>query len=273
MARSEPSQALIAQREVQVLGPFNSGTCLMFNYIHRLFRVHTTYNRRFWKHSLPPEYRRFSPQNLLLSFPADAATFANTTFIVMVRNPYFWLASTARRPYLLRFPRGVETAERRLASTVCFFGREFGHLVDVWSAYYRAYRHELTRRAEVIYVRLEDLVEDPHGQLNRLRQRLPGRCDVDWNAIVRTTFEQPAKAHGEPCTGGDEARRIYQAHRISETLGDDTLASVRSRIDEDLMRHFGYPLAGAPRESWSPPRITIAGSSAAPDPSAPTGRS
>ena len=172
----------------------------------------------------------------------------------MVRNPYFWLSSMVRKPYAVQFPPGAETRDQRLAAPVRFFDRDFDHLLHLWSSYYRAYRNRLGRRAEVIYVRLEDLVADPHAQLDRL-QRFARRPDVDWDGTVRATFEAPAKRHREPCVGGYEARRRYTAARVAEELGANNLGSVNGRIDRDLMERLGYPVVETGRGRWISPKV------------------
>jgi hypothetical protein len=89
----------------------------------------------------------------------------------MVRSPYFWLLSTARQSYQIRFDDGATTFSERLRCPVHFDGRRYDNLTAVWNAYYRAYRTHL-EPAGAAFVRLEDLVEAPMTIVRALGQHL-----------------------------------------------------------------------------------------------------
>lgn len=228
---------------LQVLGPFNSGTCLMFNYPHHLSAVRTRYHLLCWKHSLPPDFRWV--EGCLWDRAADGPPeelLRQTLVVCMVRSPYFWLLSTARQNYEISFEGGAETVSERLRCPVRFGGRRYESLSEIWNAYYRAYVSHLVP-AGAVFVRLEDLVEAPMAIVDALSRHVeitvsPPRLQAEVARIAAT----PAKIHEEPCVAGEEARQLYQIHNVRRLMSAADLALVNTQLDHDLLAAFGYPV-------------------------------
>ena len=228
---------------VQVLGPFNSGTCLMFNYCHQLTAARTQYHLLEWKHSLPPAYTwdEDCPWDEEDGGPPDELLRA-TLVVIMVRSPYFWARSTARQGYHLRFEDGAVTFSERLRSPVFFGDRRYDSLVAVWNAYYRAYRthREPTSAA---FVRLEDLVEHPMEIVRGLGHHLDLVSSPRLEQEVAQIAATPAKAHVQgPCVDRDQARRLYRFDGIERLISPADLTLMGEQLDPDLMADFGYPI-------------------------------
>lgn len=227
---------------IHVFGPYNSGTCLMFNYPHELTDVPMQYHDAFWKHSLPPFFRwgpgcewaeeQGRPSSGLLS---------DRLLIAMVRNPYFWIASTLRHGYEIGFPDAVGgDADGRLRSTVSFLGQMFSSLAELWNSYYRAYERYLSHH-RLVYVRLEDIVADPRGMVGQLARHHPIRSDLDVEAVVERLWSTPAKVRLEPCPAGAQAADAYRVGRVGGVLTAAQLELINADLDPDLMAWFGYP--------------------------------
>lgn len=227
---------------VQVLGPYNSGTCLMFNYPHRLTAARTRYHLLWWKHSLPPVY---AWADGCLWDKADGGPpegLLRTTLVVcMVRSPYFWLLSTARHNYEIRFEDGAETFSERLRSPVHFGRRRYDNLTAVWNEYYRAYRTHLEPTGAA-FVRLEDLVEAPMTIVNALGHHLEILSSPRLEAEVARIAATPAKVHQGPCVAGEQARQRYRVDNVPRLISADDLALINEQIDHALLAAFGYPI-------------------------------
>ncbi len=159
----------------------------------------------------------------------------------MVRSPYFWLLSTARQSYQIRFEDGATTFSERLRCPVHFDGRRYDNLTAVWDAYYRAYRTHL-EPAGAAFVRLEDLVEAPMTIVRALGQHLkllpPPRLKEEVAKIAAT----PAKIHQGPCVHGEQARQRYRVDNVQRLISSDDLALIGEQIDHALLEAFGYPI-------------------------------
>ena len=234
---------------VHVFGPWNSGTCLMFNYPHELTSARTTYHYAFWKHSLPPDWR--SGPGCRWPETADGPSdelLESTLLIAMVRLPYFWIRSMLSQSYGLRFV-GADTDDpaERLRCPVEVEHRRFPNLVHVWNAYYDAYRLFLEPYS-ARYVRLEDLVADPSRVVDDLGRHISLDDNADRDEIIDRISNTPAKVHGPtPCVAGGEAREKYQVSNVVDTFTADDLDFVNGHLDAELMARFGYPIVTPPR--------------------------
>jgi hypothetical protein len=250
-----PPDAITA---VQVLGPYNSGTCLMFNYSHHLTTARTRYHLLGWKHSLPPLY---AWHDGCLWSEADGGPpeelLRATLVVCMVRCPYFWLLSTAQRSYQIRFEDGATTFSERLRCPVYFSGRQYDNLTAVWNAYYRAYLTHL-EPAGAAFVRLEDLVEAPMTIVRALGQHLKLLSSPRLEEEVTRIAATPAKIHQGPCVHGEQARQRYRVDNIQRLISSVDLALIREQIDHTLMAALGYPIVRpTPSAEYGPPAISI----------------
>ena len=112
----------------------------------------------------------------------------------MVRRPYFWLLSTCRRPYGISFLEGGDGLGEKIRGRVRFSDLSFESLVDLWNAYYRAYEMHL-EPYRVVYVRLEDLVNDPKSVVLELQDYATPIPGVDLDQLIPEIAEAPAKRH------------------------------------------------------------------------------
>ncbi len=226
---------------IQILGPFNSGTCLVFNYQKALFQVRCSYHTWVWKHSLPPRWQRHGNHLREDVGPGDP-DWERTLFLCMVRMPYFWILSMLRRRYGVAIRVGAGAGlDAKIRAPVRFDRRHYSNFAALWNAYYRACRDHLEPRGALHFLRLEDLVQTPADALARLGERLPGRPDADLAAAIAEISNRPAKQHGGDCVYGEEARREYVPERVPRWFEAEDLAFLNRQLDPELMAFFGYP--------------------------------
>ncbi|MCH9650215.1 MAG: hypothetical protein K0U98_18400 [Deltaproteobacteria bacterium] len=229
-------------REVQVVGPYNSGTNLMFKYQRRLFDTDSRIHKIFAKHSLPPDYR-WGGKGCIWSpgAPVPLAKIRKVTlFLCMVRRPYFWLLSTCRRSYKISFLDGGKQFSDRIRSRIRFQDLTYESLMELWNVYYRAYEQHLEPH-RTIYVRLEDLVGVPQAVLLDLHDHLVPNLEISMEELIEEISNTPAKKHGGECIHGEQAKREYSAEKVRERISPEDLAFINDRLDPRLMEKFRYP--------------------------------
>jgi len=227
---------------VQVLGPFNSGTCLMFNYPHHLTQARTRYHLLGWKHSLLPVYTWADGCLWKKADGGPSEELLRATLVVcMVRSPYFWLLSTTRQNYQIRFEDGAATFSERIRCAVQFNGRRFDNLTAIWNAYYHAYRTHIEPTGAA-FVRLEDLVEEPMTIVRALGRHLEIMPSPQLEQEVERIAATPAKIHQGPCLAGEQARQHYRIANIPTLVAAADLALINQQVDCALLAAFGYPL-------------------------------
>lgn len=226
---------------VQVFGPYNSGTCLMFNYPHHLTELRTRHHLLAWKHSLPPVFKwdQACAWKQKEGGPPEALLRA-TLVVCMVRSPYFWLLSTAAQSYGIRFENEVATFSERLRCPVRLQGRRYENLTAIWNAYYGSYRTYL-EPAGAAFVRLEDLVEAPMAIVSALGRHVQISSSGVEEEVARIAAT-PAKRHNGPCVAGEEARQLYRVDNVANLISAADLALINQQIDHSLLAAFGYPV-------------------------------
>ncbi len=235
-------------KQCQVMGPFNSGTSLMESYVARLFQQRGERVFRYWKHSLPPSYFHYPRQSgPPIAVDLSDSLFDGVLFICMVRSPYFWSRSTCIRGYNLSFNVRTLDFGARLRSSVVLRGNQrYSNIVQLWNHYYRAYAECLEIRGDVVYVRLEDLVENPQGTLRSLEEHLPRRAGSDLELVISKLFGEPMKKTNSAGLGWLE---INTPEHLARALSSRDRDFITSQLDPSLMRKFGYAL------QWTPPDV------------------
>lgn len=232
-------------KHCQIMGPFNSGTVLMSCYLHQLFLEFNPACFKYWKHSLPPNFR--SNENEQLSTRDLSRDCEGIFFVCMVRSPYFWLPSTSRRPYNFGFHVRSLDIGQRLRSPVYLNGELFINLVQAWNSYYRCYERNLEPLGKVIYIRLEDLVRTPHEAVRLLESRLQRRPGSDAQATIDSVSPVPCKSDNSFGEAWEEKNRMDFA---TKTLRQADLSFINQQLDPRLMKKFGYSYA------WNTPENT-----------------
>jgi hypothetical protein len=136
--------------EVQILGPFNTGT----NLLHQI--ISTAYNTKIgpigstiiWKHSII--------DNVVVR-----NKIKNVLKIVMVRDPYFWLRSLEKKRYTLESKSKNPNDINQLLVKPCKLRtHKFSNCVQLWNYYYKNYLNFLSKD-RTLYISYEQLIFEP----------------------------------------------------------------------------------------------------------------
>ncbi|HTT82544.1 MAG TPA: hypothetical protein VMF67_03600 [Rhizomicrobium sp.] len=192
----------------------------------------TMYSDFGWKHGIPPR-----------DLVASAPHAKQTLFVCIAKHPVAWLHSLASRPYNLvdevpktfsRFIRQDWTPTWRDNMAAC----EPINVVDLWNVKNAAFRDLESVAQRCLVVAYEEILRDPAGFLSSAGSHLIARGkDYVWSF---------------PSTKGDamtfeQYRRKYLEQNICGSTSTGDLEFIRGRIDETVMRGFGYrwPDAGS----------------------------
>lgn len=163
----------------------------------------------------------------------------NVHFVTLVKNPYSWLLSLARRPYHRKDANDAADIESLLRSEWMTVGRDNGppayrDAIDLWNSKVRSYV-ELSGQLPTTFLTYEALVEDPESAVDRIRRD----SGVDWSGGRFQNLEESTK---EKSKDASFYRRYYGEERWREKLSPQVIGLVNERLDRELMKTFGYRL-------------------------------
>ena len=177
-----------------------------------------------WKHSVPRP-------------PSNAPAY----FITVTKNPYSWLLSFYRRPYLRFHPAPDEASfESFLETPWQTFGRDnlrratLPSPVDLWNIKNRAYLDLADRQRYVLTTTYEQIVSDPWAFVDAIC----GKFEIE-SAGRFVNANRSTKDAGR--TFADYVD-YYLNERWREQLTTHSVELINGRVDEELMRAFGYHL-------------------------------
>jgi hypothetical protein len=205
-------------------------------YLHRLFCEYSPNQFGYWKHSIPPHFRRNADSKTIEKDPGR--DLADIFFVCMVRSPFFWLPANCRRPYEFKFRVSSLDIGERLRSPVALKGREFPNLVQAWNSYYQSYADYLEPMGNVIYIRLEDLVRHPHDVVRLLESRLQRRPGSNTQSVIDTLSGVPCKPDN---SFGDDWEQKNRMNTVRRTQRQVDLSFIDQQLDPKLMEKFDYP--------------------------------
>jgi hypothetical protein len=230
-----------------VMGPFNSGTTLMFRYQRRLYDVIGEAHDAFWKHSMPPDYEstKFTRWETGTKMPVRQI-MSDTLFICMVRLPYFWLASTSRSPYGIGFTGRHKSFSHKIRCPVTLRNRRYSNLVTFWNHYYSRVHEHIETKGQLRYVRLDHLVNHPERTLEDLKSLMDPKPGVSMDEVIEQISNRPSKKHN---SYGREAKEKYRIENVAKMISGQDLDFINSQLDAGLMKKFGFPFV------WTAPVV------------------
>ncbi len=185
-----------------------------------------------WKHAL------MKPAHILERY---ARAFANPVVVTLTKNPYSWLVSLYRRPYHQQYPQGkpdFETFLRQPWKTVFRDNapRRLSSPVELWNIKNAAYLTS-ARALPIVNLTFEALLADPAGIIDDLARRF------GWSRLSPDFVNHEASTKESGKDSGFYSD-YYARERWKDSLTPQAVALVNERVDQALMRHFGYERLG-----------------------------
>lgn len=221
-------------KAVQICGLFNSGTNLVTNIISEIFDV--TIGKEghldFWKHTVIGE--GFAKKHIK----------KNTLYIVVTKNPYFQFHSFKKELYSIKtkdtkdintFVKQNLSIKPPLLVVTDTSNLEFKNFPQYWNSFYR---NTLKFIPNIIIVKYEDLLFDPHSVIDNLKKYMPLK-NVNINDILSSVLNTPSKESGKP-RFGESAKSYYDPQNIPDLFNHDTFQWINTRLDSDIMNALNY---------------------------------
>ena len=179
-----------------------------------------------WKHArVDPAYLQQSPR------------FAETLFVFIVRNPFYFLSALFRRPYNL-LPRAGDDKSRFLRSPILLNERDnicgtatLENPVRLWSIKTRSYVQTAAQIERALLIRYEDLVAQPDSILAMLAKK---------GAETAPNVQVPQQStKGDNLTFGDYARKTAAYDYRSDHSASD-IGFITEQLDAETLDQLGY---------------------------------
>lgn len=163
----------------------------------------------------------------------------NLSFVTTTKNPYSWLLSLYRNPFQRHWSVKPDF-DTYLTSPWPTVGREnapreFASPVEMWNQKNASYVR-LGERLPALNLKYEDLLAGPERVIVETARRFSYRWKV--GQFVNVT-ESASRGSGKE---KDFAyyRAYYLEERWREKLSARSIALINERLDDRLLRHFGY---------------------------------
>ena len=160
-------------------------------------------------------------------------------FVTLIKNPYSWLLSLAKRPYHRKPAAGNDDSdlESLLLTQWATVGRDNGppayrDAIDLWNSKVRSYI-ELAERLPTTFLTYEDLVADPAAALKKIK----ADSADEWSGSDFQDLQQSTKEKGKDSSF---YRRYYGEELWREQLNPRVIGLINERLDPALMALFGY---------------------------------
>lgn len=187
-----------------------------------------TYHKNLgWKHTL------VKPAIVLSSYSLYSD---NLSFVTITKNPYAWLLSLYKRPYHQYYQHKPDF-ETFLTSPWQTIDRDNVPLmlpspVELWNLKNASYL-QLSDIFPVLNMRYEDLVANPGQTIELMAQTFA----YHWKTARFTDYHKSTK---EKSKDSNFYRDYYLQERWKAKLSPQAIALINERLDDDLVRHFGY---------------------------------
>ena len=197
---------------VQILGPFNSGTNLIEKIIPHKQIIH--------KHII------------CLDEIINVANKENTLIIIMYKNIFNWLYSLKKESYSLKF--------NKLTDRVHFQDKQYNNVIEVYNTYYRNYIKLITNcHTNIVWVDYYKLINKSNAY-SYLKDKLSMH---NVNLVGELQFLQilnkPAKNHGNSVQNSDEALHQYNKNKqLVRSFLMRNKSSLIKEIDLNIIKYF-----------------------------------
>lgn len=189
-------------RNIHVIGPFNTGTNLVFHLINNSKCVDLNNNQTIKIKDINyPFHKHIIDMNCIEKYLQNP----NNLLIIMYKNIYSWLYSIKKAPYNIRYTK--------LYLPVELYGKRFSNMIELYNYYYVNYTSILQKYSNVIFLDYKKVVDQSisfnyiNNKLNKLNIYLTSNENFI-NTLMRTS-----KDHGNPVKNANEAIDKYTPNK------------------------------------------------------------
>jgi hypothetical protein len=189
-------------RNVYIIGPFNTGTNLIHNIINNCDCIDLTNNMPI---NIYGENDVFNKHTLNISSINDYLKNNNNLLIILYKNIYNWLYSIKKVCYDIKYTE--------LHLPVELFDKQFPNMIELYNYYYTNYMKILNDYNNVVFLDYEKIIETEtsydyvNTTLSKLNLFISSKPNFDIQLMT------PSKSHGNPVESAIIAKQNYLFNR------------------------------------------------------------
>jgi hypothetical protein len=172
-------------KNVHVIGPYNTGTNLLFNIINNSECIDLTQNKSI---SIEHQHRPFGKHTLDIKIIENYLNNPDNLLIIMYKNVNNWLYSIKKARYDIKYTK--------LYFPVELDNKKFPNMIELYNFYYINYMSLLEKYPNAIFLDYK-MVINKSTSYDYINNK--------FNKILMT----PAKNHGKPVENVIEAKESY----------------------------------------------------------------
>lgn len=193
------------KRNLHIIGPFNSGTNLLFNIINKAECNDLLNNTCL---TIKDQHSPFGKHILQIKTIENYLNDPNNLLIIMYKNVYNWLYSIKKAHYDIKY--------NKLYYPVELYNKKFHNMIELYNFYYINYMVLLQRYPNAIFLDYNKVI-DQHNSFDYINQKL-SKIHVYINSYDKfhKALMKPAKNHGNSVKNTIEAKKKYDT--VQETV-------------------------------------------------------
>ena len=186
-------------RQVHIIGPYNTGTNLLFNIINNSECIDVIENKSI---TIEHQHKPFGKHTLNIKIIENYLDNPDNLLIIMYKNVYNWLYSIQKSPYDIKYTK--------LYLPVILKKNIFPNMIELYNFYFINYMSILQRYPNAIFLDYNKVI-DKSNSYNYIQSNL-NKIGLSMNSITKfnETLMKPAKDHGKSVKNVIEANNNYE---------------------------------------------------------------
>lgn len=189
-------------RNVHLIGPFNTGTNMLFNIINSCCCIDMNNNSNV---QIECQHKPFGKHTLDITLINQYLDNPNNLLIIMYKNIYNWLYSIKKENYDIKYTKIYLPVE--------LYGKKFPNMIELYNFYYINYMSILTRYPNAVFLDYEKII-NVNSSFNYLNQKL---SNINLRILYQDSFYSilmtPSKTHGYPVNNATQAKNKYNINK------------------------------------------------------------
>ena len=185
-------------KNVHVIGPYNTGTNLLFNIINNSECIDLIQNKSI---SIEHQHRPFGKHTLDINIIENYLKNPDNLLIIMYKNVYNWMYSIKKEHYYIKYTK--------LYLPVELDNKKFHNMLELYNFYYINYMSLLEKYPNAIFLDYK-MVIDKSTSYNYINNKLSKiNLSINSKDKFHKTLMTPAKTHGKSVKNVIEAKESY----------------------------------------------------------------
>lgn len=190
-------------KQVHIIGPYNTGTNLLFNIINNCECLDLINNQTV---SILHQHKPFDKHTLDIKLIENYLNNPNNILIIMYKNVYNWLYSIKKSHYFIKYTK--------LYLPVELNNQKFPNMIELYNYYYINYMSLLNRYPNAIFLDYKKVI-NISSSYDYINDKLSkNNLSINSKNNCNKTLMTPAKTHGNPVKNTMEAQKGYLNKQI-----------------------------------------------------------